>query len=275
MRRILGTFALLGAGVLAATQPTLAQTTQNDIPPPPSVPPTGPVGGDSNLILSVWSQDGPQSLVYNTGLLYSQVQLGDITPDGGLVLDFGTIPNWSAVNGITDLQYHVVALDGSGTNAQRGVATTGALGSAPFTGTNGDVSSITGSAAGAAFFAQFATQCPSLNPCTNTQGLDAQDPLHWDANLGGYLDVNASTNVGSPLGFYLMTGVTGATSVAATVQRYENSAHNLGTWLLTAQGHLTYTIAGTGEVVPLPAAVWLLMSGLAGMGFVARRRNVA
>ena len=39
---------------------------------------------------------------------------------------------------------------------------------------------------------------------------------------------------------------------------------------------LTYTVPGSGtSPVPLPAGVWLLLSGLAGMGVFGRRRNDA
>jgi len=45
----------------------------------------------------------------------------------------------------------------------------------------------------------------------------------------------------------------------------------LGTWMLSANGELTYNAAAS--VVPVPAAVWLLGSALIGMAGVARRKN--
>jgi hypothetical protein len=59
-----------------------------------------------------------------------------------------------------------------------------------------------------------------------------------------------------------------------TITSYAN-ANGAAQWLLTAAGALTYTLAGTAPPpapVPLPAAVWLLMSSLVGLGAVSRRR---
>jgi hypothetical protein len=48
-----------------------------------------------------------------------------------------------------------------------------------------------------------------------------------------------------------------------------------GVWSFDlASGLLQYTLGG-GSEVPLPAAVWLLLSGLGGMGIVSRRRRTA
>jgi len=47
----------------------------------------------------------------------------------------------------------------------------------------------------------------------------------------------------------------------------------LGTATVDASGNLS--IAGNGAAVPLPAAVWLLGSGLLGLFGVARRRAAA
>lgn len=52
-------------------------------------------------------------------------------------------------------------------------------------------------------------------------------------------------------------------------------AQYAGVWSFDiASGILKYTV-GAGSEVPLPAAVWLLLSGLGGMGLVSRRRSAA
>jgi uncharacterized membrane protein len=198
MRKVLGTLALLSAGILMATQPALAQTTQADIPANPSGPvPLGTTDSNSGFILSVWSPSLPLSLVYYTGLRYDQLQPNDITPDTGLTLDFGFIPQWDALQGASDLVYHLIAVDSTGTAAARGLVTTAALGSAPFTGTNGDVNAITGSAAFQNFAGQVNMCIGTGNTCSDASTVDAQQ-LAWDQSYGGFLDVSAAGAVGSP-----------------------------------------------------------------------------
>ncbi len=64
---------------------------------------------------------------------------------------------------------------------------------------------------------------------------------------------------------------TGRTSVS--INQYANS-NGAGFWFLSNTGDLTYNIASGASTapVPLPAAIWLLGSGLLGMAGIARRR---
>ena len=52
------------------------------------------------------------------------------------------------------------------------------------------------------------------------------------------------------------------------------TANGAGFWFLSGTGDLTYNIASRcAAPVPLPAAIWLLGSGLLGMAGIARRRS--
>ena len=74
--------------------------------------------------------------------------------------------------------------------------------------------------------------------------------------------------VGSALDFYLATPVIHKNAV---VTPFANSQGN-GFWFLSSGGDLTWNVLAAPSAVPLPAAIWLLASGLAGLGAIGRRR---
>jgi hypothetical protein len=56
-----------------------------------------------------------------------------------------------------------------------------------------------------------------------------------------------------------------------SVKNLYNNSTGAGLWTLSGDGVLSYSLAGTQ--VPLPAAVWLMLSGLTGLGVMGRRRG--
>jgi len=77
------------------------------------------------------------------------------------------------------------------------------------------------------------------------------------------LGVNNKVTLGDTAGFYLLTTSGGTTSAAGR-------QYLLGQLRLTANGTLE-SVGGTGPEVPLPPAVWLLGSALAGFAGLRRR----
>jgi hypothetical protein len=102
-------------------------------------------------------------------------------------------------------------------------------------------------------------------------------------SLGGLGDgsfqagVSLATVGNSQSLFYVARGAfSGSTTGTATTTAFGNST-GLATITLSTDGELVYSLAGSPAVgeVPVPAAVWLLGSGLLAMGAAARRRRAA
>ena len=75
-------------------------------------------------------------------------------------------------------------------------------------------------------------------------------------------------SVGSSVSFYNVAAVAGSRTAVT------NTAY-AGFWDLSANGVLTYNVPYGTAPVPLPAAIWLLGSGLLGMAGIARRRSAS
>jgi len=91
----------------------------------------------------------------------------------------------------------------------------------------------------------------------------AQSTGLWTWN--GKTGINTVLNVGTPQNFFYLTGTGTLGHATPTLE---------GTMSFSG-GVLTFTSNNTGAPVPLPAAVWLLGSGLAGLVGVGRRRRSA
>jgi hypothetical protein len=115
--------------------------------------------------------------------------------------------------------------------------------------------------------------CPTSTVCTNPSWVPAVlgDSL-WGANYGtGTFTADASAVVGGELGFFYFTKVGSLASTPAQGFQYAN-AGGAYTFLLDETFNLSWNAPAS---VPLPAAAWLLLSGLGGLGVVARRRAAA
>jgi hypothetical protein len=113
----------------------------------------------------------------------------------------------------------------------------------------------------------------TLNPIV---GNGASDIKYWNKlapgggpnqSVGVSPDFNASSALGTPVSFYDATATSEQTGSAASVVTYA------GQWNLDSSGVLTWTPSGGGSPVPLPPAVWMLLSGLVGMAALGRRRD--
>jgi len=279
----------LAVGLSVAASAVLADPTV------PSQPAPGPTPdaqtGNSGLIVSVWDAVRGVSLVQYLGLRMDDLLPTSTSgaPEAGLSLDFGTLggangsgTSWSEVFGASssgNINYEVSAFDFTTTSISdtfigKRLATTAvsnftikntAFSPAVTNGQSFIASGLNGVGTGA---------CAGGNPCAAATSAepDYANTGIFGSKYGNNMPVNASNTVGNSLGFYLVAANSNSgLNTTAPVTQYKNSS-NSAAWLLTSDGALTYTLQAA-NTVPLPAAVWLLLSGLAGVGVIGRRRG--
>lgn len=235
----------------------------------------------SSLIFFAYNIDGTFSHVQSLGLrgsnststsasVFSNVQ----TNDPGTVLDFSLNNAAGLSANAGSLRWGIVSFDDQGTPsdaaAQVNLLSTvnsGSIlsgGSAVLPNTAG----LFGTGGGIRNFL-FANPSATSSVSSTTPG--ASD--NWTTNNLNTATltstVGAATTASSTLAMYMFSSVQDASTGAfATATAYA------GTWALNAlTGVVTYSVDNV-SAVPVPAAVWLLLSGMGGLGVVGRRRAV-
>ena len=239
---------------------------------PPSSYTYDQVGGGSNnggLFVAAWDAVRGVSIIEYLGVNMDAF-LPATAEASGYSLEFGTLDSYSSTFGTSvqsNIQYAVFAVDSSGVgnSGKRLMSTTGATAfSITNTGTSGTATNIDTIIANVLANSSYNN---GVNPAVATSSAEADyaGNINWSSLLG----TSFNATVGTALNFFLASSTSNNPQAPATVDFYDN-AGGFGKWLLSSAGVLTYAAAP----VPLPAAVWLLFSGLAGLGAVARRRAI-
>ncbi|MES2099763.1 MAG: VPLPA-CTERM sorting domain-containing protein [Pseudomonadota bacterium] len=201
---------------------------------------------------------------------------GDKTPAAGLLLDKtntasfadASFSGWLAGQTFADVKWFVNAVDAVGTttatNVKRFITSSA---NADEFATNGNLDGFIANAGAGSLTTQFGTGGLSVT------GSGA--PTAWGTNFTLGADGLAAVDQSVSLFYFSRTVGTGSTTLAANKTQFGN-ATGFATVTLASSGDFTYNLAGEAPAaVPVPAAAWLLGSGLVGMGGFMRRRKAA
>lgn len=198
---------------------------------------------------------------------------GDKTPEFGANITFSSDANWSswiAGQNLADIRWTVAAGDAASANASQGVARAlVALSTTPSVTITNNV--VRGSVASSSGVSGLAGQNNPMG--ASTTGATVIPSVLSNNGFGA--ETLSLLDTASSLFYYVATASTGASTTAAIATQFGNSA-GFATLTLTAAGLLTYALAPASVgAVPLPAAAWLMATGLLGIGSRVRRRQQA
>jgi hypothetical protein len=241
-------------------------------------------GGNGDLILAV--TDTTTGATFYQDLSNTPALTG--TTPGALSTMTPTTAKSFSINDALDTNYTSLVTEAGGTSGLEFAVIAGANGPSSFAGAN--VNSYLTSSGTAKYTSTTITNTNLgnfnlidqnvVNPLNSSGTESANNSFYFSSTSGGPLYSSAS-------GLWKWNGKTSINTIAPVGTALSNlyyltgsgsSGHAAATLLGTAEfnaGVFTFTAAGGGSAVPLPAAIWLLGSGLAGLVGIGRRRSLA
>lgn len=246
--------------------------------------------GNSAMIFSAWDpvsgKSYSEALSANLNSFLPNGPSGSLSfaPDATFTSLFGT---GATLSGNTNLLWNVAAADSNATlgvgdpGSQFRLAATTTVPSLPYSVSQGNNSQASGKFQG--YISQLNSNTggcvfgANTGSCGSTSAADLwnvnNNAATWGAAAGLAGIYSTAAGIGQSL-FFLLTASSGGSNTTQTGKTwYLDSTGANETWTLQNNGTLVWSGSSAVSSVPVPAAVWLLGSGLMGLIGVARRRD--
>jgi hypothetical protein len=244
------------------------------------VPGGDPYGSaaDGGLMFAVW--DGNRSYTRWLGTTYSQNEIADLTTEGPEAITRSFAVDLTGLD-LLSTSFIVVAADS--VKPSRLNTTVSATPTSPTVlGPQTDAFAYqVNTTIHLAFDAD--GPCAGLTVCISTGG-GANDPKYWAPEGAQYIypvalgSFYADPTNGTSVEFWNITKTAGLGTATTTTRFQSTDGSRVGRWTLQGTGAnatISYLYPAAMTEVPLPAAAWLMVSGLLGLGAVGRRRQAA